>query len=67
MQQRGWTIDSGGQFDPLPVLMLQQMIADSYIDARDIWEKNRNRVRQEGDDVSSYDLPLHLVVERGPG
>ena len=39
--------------DPLSVTMLQQMIADSYTDARHIWEKNKNRPRDPTDDVGA--------------
>jgi hypothetical protein len=52
--QRDWTIYSRSQSDPLSVMMLQQMIADSYTDARDIWERNKNRPREKGDDASAH-------------
>ena len=39
--------------DALSVMMLQQMIADSYTDARHIWKRNKDRPRDPKDDVSA--------------
>lgn len=48
--RRDWSIDS----DPLSVMMLLQMIADSYMDARILWEKNKNRASEIGHDPDMY-------------
>ncbi|KAF5378509.1 hypothetical protein D9615_007179 [Tricholomella constricta] len=40
--------------DPIATLMLMQMIADTYEDSRNVWELNKNRERQEGDDPAMY-------------
>lgn len=39
-------------------MMLQQMIADSYMDARILWEKNKNRASEIGHDVGPHDQLL---------
>lgn len=42
-------------------MILQQMIADAYTDARIIWDQNETKTIQENDDVRIRDPPSSNV------